>query len=243
MKNIFVSEIIKTKNSYYWITHLLTVIIGSLVFTLYFAIYRNTFDVIDNIHIIMDVISFVLPVIISIVIGLNTILEINSSNFFRILSYKNRISILLTKLTILLLSFLISILVFMTSIIAIMLLFSLYTNIPIIIFIKVSMFLFFTNIITYIFHLFLNYRFGLGCSLLFGFFETIQMLFYTNTEMIGIWQYILPTSWSVQLYREVIKNTDNLNYSKIIIMAIITAIALLILCIWFSRWSGKKSYE
>ena len=100
----------------------------------------------------------------------------------------------------------------------------------------------FCNLIIYIFHLFLSFKFGLGLSLFWGVFESLQCILYSNIELKGITRYI-PFSWSMNWVQDILsRQMFNYGTEKIWIAALTTG-GLLLTLLWFSHWEGRKNYE
>ena len=100
----------------------------------------------------------------------------------------------------------------------------------------------FCNLIIYILHLFLSFKFGLGLSLFWGVFESLQCILYSNIELKGIARYI-PFSWSINWVQDILsRQIFNYGTEKIWIGALTTG-GLLLTLLWFSHWEGRKNYE
>lgn len=134
--------------------------IGALLYIAYFAIY-STVPVLNKENFLLELTATVFPLVISIVTGLNSSLEERASHFQCILSSKKRISIWNGKLIFLILTGLFSIQLLMITfwlgvkILAI-------SDISLLFCVNAGFILFACNIVIYIWHLFLSYRFGIG---------------------------------------------------------------------------------
>lgn len=98
------------------------------------------------------------------------------------------------------------------------------------------------NLIIYVLHLFLSLKFGLGVSLFWGVFESLQIIMYSNIELKGAAQYI-PFAWSVNWVHDILNHTFWQNGIEWLLTLILTACALLAAIKWFSHWEGRKNYE
>lgn len=99
-----------------------------------------------------------------------------------------------------------------------------------------------TNFIIYILHLFLSFKFGLGLSLFWGVFESLQCILYSNIELKGLARYI-PFAWSMNWVQDILsRQIFNYGTEKIWIAALTTG-GLLLTLLWFSHWEGRKNYE
>ena len=100
----------------------------------------------------------------------------------------------------------------------------------------------FCNLIIYILHLFLSFKFGLGLSLFWGVFESLQCILYSNIELKGVARYI-PFAWSMNWVQDILsRQIFNYGTEKIWIAALTTG-GLLLTLLWFSHWEGRKNYE
>ena len=100
----------------------------------------------------------------------------------------------------------------------------------------------FCNFIIYILHLFLSFKFGLGLSLFWGVFESLQCILYSNIELKGVARYI-PFAWSMNWIQDILsRQIFNYGTEKIWIAALTTG-GLLLTLLWFSHWEGRKNYE
>lgn len=88
--------------------------------------------------------------------------------------------------------------------------------------------------------LFLSYRFGIGFSLFFGVFESLQVILYSNITLAGVFRFI-PFSWGIELFHSFI-NSD-INILNIAIVGLLTGITLFLTCIWINCWEGRKKHE
>lgn len=100
----------------------------------------------------------------------------------------------------------------------------------------------FCNLIIYILHLFLSFKFGLGLSLFWGVFESLQCILYSNIELRGIVRYI-PFAWSMSWVQDILNQQFfSCRTEKIWIVAL-TIGGLLLTLLWLSYWEGRKNYE
>ncbi|MDB3084885.1 lantibiotic immunity ABC transporter MutG family permease subunit [Clostridioides difficile] len=111
-----------------------------------------------------------------------------------------------------------------------------------------------SNLFVYILHLFLSLRFGKGASIGVGIVETLLSAVLLTGLGARIWPYI-PCVWGVRFISiwssfsssktiEYIKVESFKEYQSIgLVCGFVTILAFIILCIWFSKWEGKKSEE
>ena len=100
----------------------------------------------------------------------------------------------------------------------------------------------FCNLIIYALHLFLSLKFGLGISLFWGVFESLQCILYSNIELNGIARYI-PFAWSMNWLQDILNDRFFNHGTEWIGIAVLTIGGLLLIFLWFSHWEGRKNYE
>ena len=133
------------------------------------------------------------------------------------------------------------------SLISLVLLFSILVAIqgliphpPYVMLLETIIVLAFGNIILYIFHLFIGFKFGLGPSLFLGVFESLQVIMYSNIVLAGVWKYI-PFAWAIDLSHYVLDDKLFLHKNEVFIMGLITIIAFIAVTFWISQWEGRKN--
>ncbi|HBE9528310.1 TPA: lantibiotic immunity ABC transporter MutG family permease subunit [Clostridioides difficile] len=110
------------------------------------------------------------------------------------------------------------------------------------------------NLFEYILHLFLSLRFGKGTSIGVGIVEMLLSALLLTGLGSGIWQYF-PCAWGVRFITiwSSFSSSKTVEYIKVesikayqstgLMCGFVTILAFVILCIWFSKWEGKKSEE
>lgn len=234
------SEMIKVKHTSYWLLHIILPVVGAILFIGYFALYDKVSEV-NKEKLMLELIATIFPLLISIVTGLNTLLEEKASHFQIFLSLRNRTSVFIGKLIFLVGTGLFSILLLMIIVFIGLQVLSL-ADISFMFFLKAGILLIIGNIIIYIWHLFLGFRFGLGISLFLGVFESLQVILYSNVTWTGFFRYI-PFAWSIELCHNYLDGKIFTNIADLWILALITAIALIIVCTWVNHWEGRICEE
>lgn len=232
------SEWIKVKHTSFYAIHLCLPVIGAILFILYYLIYGSTADN-EKLKMILELTAMIFPLLISVIVSLNVALEEKASHFQTLLAVPNRHKIMLGKLAYL----------YSTGIIALSFLFLLFTlgiyllgiadTVQFGTLMKAITGIAFSNLIIYVLHLFLSFKFGLGLSLFWGVFESLQCILYSNVELKGAVRYI-PFSWSMNWVQDTLNNQFSLYWIGVILL---TVSSLLLLLLWFSRWEGRKNYE
>ena len=235
------SEQIKMKHTPFRAIHLCLPVMGALLFVIYYLLYGNTTDY-EKLKMILELTAAVFPLLISVIVSLNVTLEEKASHFQSLLAVPNRHKILLAKLAclydagIIALSFL-----FLLFALGIQL-FGIADSVQPVTLIKAVAGIAFCNLIIYILHLFLSFKFGLGLSLFWGVFESLQCILYSNIELKGIARYI-PFAWSMNWVRDSLNNQLFIHKIEWAWIAALTTGALLLALLWFSHWEGRKNYE
>ena len=104
------------------------------------------------------------------------------------------------------------------------------------------------NIVTYIIHFWLSLKSGLGASVITGVLESLIVILFSNLplKLVISWEYI-PWAWAVNMCRQEIlqfnAQLSTLQPNIIFKVIIITFVLLLVFCIWFEKWEGRKNYE
>ena len=235
------SELVKTKHTPFVAIHIVVPLIGTLLFMLYYSLYVNVADY-EKFNLILEITNTIFPLLISVIVGLNVVSEEKASHFQTLLAVRSRSKLFLAKLTTLYGTGLTS-LFFMFVLFGFGISFmKLTSGLPLNVFIQAVIGLAFCNLVLYIFHLFLSLKFGLGISLLWGVFECLQSILYSNIELRGIWRYI-PFAWSINWVHDTLNNKLAAYAAQWGLIAILTVCILLLIITWFSYWEGRKNYE
>ncbi len=183
------SEQIKMKHTPFRAIHLCLPVMAALLFVIYYLLYGSTTDY-KKLKMLLELTAAIFPMLISVIVSLNVTLEEKASNFQTLLAVPNRHKILLAKLAclydagIIALSFL-----FLLFALGIQL-FGIADSVQLVTLIKAVAGIAFCNLMIYILYLFLSFKFGLGLSLFWGVFESLQCILYSNIELKGISWYI-----------------------------------------------------
>ena len=191
---------------------------------------------------ILEITATVFPLLISVIVSLNVLLEEKASHFQILLEVPNRYKVMLTKLVVL----------YGAGIAALFYLFLVFLlgvhflkiadTVQLSMLVKAAAGMAFYNLIIYALHLFFSFRFGLGISLFLGVFESLQCILYSNIELKGIWRYI-PFAWSMNWVHDVLNNGLSVHVTEWIWIAALTIGGVLLTLLWFSHWEGRKNYE
>ena len=219
------SELVKLRHTPLLPIHIFVPIAGAILFTSYFGLYSFRPDY-NKYKLIFEITATFFPILISIITGLNTFMEDHAAHSQSILSVPNRITIFCGKFLVLfgggVLS-LISLVLLFSILVAIQ---GLIPHTPYVMLLETIIVLAFGNIILYIFHLFIGFKFGLGPSLFLGVFESLQV--------------IIPFAWAIDLSRYVLDDKLSLHKNEVFIMGLITIIAFIAMTFWISQWEGKR---
>ena len=173
------SELIKVKHTSFGVIHLCVPVLGALLFIVYYVIYGNTADY-KKLKMILELTATIFPLLISVVVSLNVLLEEKASHFQILLGVPNRYKAVLTKLAVL----------YGAGITAMFCLFLVFLlgvhflriddTVQFSMLVKAAAGMAFCNLIIYALHLFLSFRLGLGISLFWGVFESLKCILYSN---------------------------------------------------------------
>lgn len=235
------SELVKVKHTPFWAIHAAMPLIGATLFTLYFVLYGGV-DGEKKRKLILELTAMVFPLLIGVVVGLNISLEEKASHFQTLLAIPSRGKMLLAKLIVLYGAGIMALIgLFAFSFLGISLVGQAGSvSIPLLGQAVLGMAL--GSFIFYILHLFLSLKFGLGISLFWGVFESLQCIMYSNIELQGAARYI-PFAWPVDWIHDILNHTLAANRTEWMVTVILTAGVLLAVIRWFHCWEGRKNYE
>lgn len=235
------SEQIKLKHTLFWAIHLCLPVIGALLFVIYYLLYDSTTDD-QKLKMILELTATIFPLLISVIVSMNVKLEEKASHFQTLLAAPNRHKILLAKLAYLYDAGIIALFfLFLLFVLGIQL-FGITDSVQLMTLIKAVVGIAFGNLIIYILHLFLSFKFGLGLSLFWGVFESMQCILYSNIELKGIARYI-PFAWSMNWVRDILNHQLFSRRAEKIWIVALTIGGLLLTLLWFSHWDGRENYE
>ena len=205
------SEQEKTKHTSFGAIHFCVPVMGALLFLAYYSQYASTADS-KKLKMILEITTTFFPVLISVIVGLNVALEEKASHFQTLLAVPNRHKNMLAKLTYLYGSGVFALFfLFLLFVIGIHLL-GMADTVQLGMLIGAAAGMAFCNLIIYILHLFLSFKFGLGLSLFWGVFESLQCILYSNIELKGVARYI-PFAWSMNWVQDILSR-QIFNYGK-----------------------------
>lgn len=235
------SELVKVKHTPFWTMHLCLPVLGALLFIIYYFLYRNIADF-KRLKMILELTAAVFPLLISVSVSLNVLLEEKTSHFQVLLGVPDRYKVMLVKLTFLYVAGIASlfflVLVFLLGVYFL----RIADTVQLSMLVKATVGMAFYNLIIYALHLFLSLRFGLGISLFWGVFESLQCILYSNIELKGIGRYI-PFAWSMNWVYDIMNNRLSVHATEWIWSATLTIGGVLSILLWFSHWEGRKNYE
>ena len=191
---------------------------------------------------ILELTTTVFPLLISVIVGMNVTLEEKASHFQTLFAVPNRHKIMLAKLAYLYGSGVFALFfLFLLFVIGIHL-FGMADTVQLGTLIGATVGIAFCNLIIYILHLFLSFKFGLGLSMFWGVFESLQCILYSNIELKGIARYI-PFAWSMNWVQDILNDQLFSHRTEKIWITVLTIGSLLLTLLWFSHWEGRKNYE
>ncbi|HCW53761.1 MAG TPA: lantibiotic immunity ABC transporter MutG family permease subunit [Clostridium sp.] len=241
------AEFLKMKNTSFYIIHICIPLIGALLFFLYYVNSQIKVDV--KIQLYLQVLSIVFPLLISIVTSQAIQKEKDAGSCKEVLSNQyGRISCIVSKMSMLLIcgfsSLVIAISAFVCSLKYIL---NQNSAFNFMFFLQTTLIIFGCQIIIYILHGWLNFRFNSGISMLIGTFESILSALMLTGLGDNIWQwlpsginarlngYFILKSSSISLFNKVNTNI-NLGIINLIILTVLFGI---IFIYWFNNYDTK----
>lgn len=235
------SEWLKVKHTPFWTIHFCAPVVGALLFLAYYLLYGSTADS-KKLKMILELTAMIFPLLISVIVGLNVTLEEKASHFQILLAVPNRNKIMLAKLAFLYGSGIFALFALLLLFLIGIYLLGVANTVQLEMLIGAAVGIAFCNLIIYILHLFLSFKFGLGLFLFWGVFESLQCILYSNIELKGIVRYI-PFAWSMNWVQDILNQQFfSCRTEKIWIVAL-TIGGLLLTLLWLSHWEGRKNYE
>lgn len=235
------SELVKVKHTPFVAIHLCLPVIGALLFVAYYSMYSDIAGD-KKLKLILEITATFFPLLISIVVGLNILLEEKASHFQILLAAPDRPGIVLAKLVVLYSMGIFALLILFVFFLSGIYFLGIADTVQPETLAQAALGMAFYNLIIYIFHLFLSFQSGLGISLFCGVFESLQGILYSNIELNGIWRYI-PFAWSMDWVEDIMSNSILTHKTEWISITVLTAGGLLLVLTWFSHWEGRKNYE
>lgn len=234
------SECLKLKNTAFCRIHIGMPLLAALVFLAYYFLY-GTKGPYTKWNLMLEILSIFLPVLIGVVVGIGISVEEKNGNLQTLLALPGRKRILLAKLAVLYGAGMVALLgLFLILVMGISLKGSVTIALKRIVVVFAGLFL--CNLFPYIMHLFLQLKFGLGVSLVWGVFECLQGILYSNVELSGAWR-LIPFSWSVCWVYDSLQGQLVAHLREWGISTGITVMALWGILQWFVRWEGRKNCE
>lgn len=238
------SDFYKLKRTPILYLHVFIPLIGAFVFLLYYSLGSK--GNIENISTYLEALSIVFPLLIGLMSGMVIEQEERAGNFQMLLSSTKCKSVTyISKLIVLLL------LGFFSVIIAIGVFAIGFKNMDFMFYLKEVIILFSANILLYIFHVLITFKFGRGASIGLGICGTLLSALMITGLGDSCWQW-MPWAFGVRFCDYVIlKIIDPLRYNilskevsiGILIMILEICIALISSVLWFKYWEGRESYE
>lgn len=232
----FKVEILKLKHSSFWIFQLSVVVLATFFLGTYFKTYIAQ-DEMSRLKLVFEILATVFPVICSISVAYLIRQEEQISGLYGMLAVSKRGKLIYEKLVFI---WLIEMFGFTIITVVIGILSSGQSRV---IFKLIGIYggLVVLSLFFFIFHFFLNLKFGMGVSLFWGVFEIMQAIIYSNIKLFGGFQYI-PFAWLMEWNRDVLENTLLLHRYFWCICSMLLIVFLTSFIKWFQNWEGRKNY-
>ncbi len=229
--------LLKVRHTGFWLFQVLTILASSFVMGGYYVLY-DAEESGFRIKIIYEIIGIMIPLVSSFSIAFLVKLEEQIANMYGILAVHHRKTITMGML---LLSW--SVIVSQLMVLTIFLAFlggMEGIEVGKLLLLDGGMIIF--GFFYPLFHFFLHLRFGIGVSMLFGVFECMQSVMYSNIEMAGVFRYI-PFAWLMEWKTCILAEEWKESRGFWVVSLLMLIIYLVLLLSWFERWEGKKNYE
>ena len=237
------------RTSVLWI-HLLIPFFGAVVFLAYYSF--SSWAASEKASAYFQALGIAFPLLIGLICSMVVSQEEQAGNFQQLLTEsKWRGTALFSKIILLILGSLFSIAIALTVFEVGFQYVLKENNFAISCYVQVGAGLILGNIILYIFHTYLSLRYGKGASIGVGIVGSLISAIMVTGLGDKIWK-VTPWSWGVRFCDyTVLSQTNSAVYNTVqgevqkgvIIMAIATFAALVMILFWFSFWEGRKSLE
>lgn len=228
---------LKLKHSSFWIFQLSIVVLATFFLGTYFKTYIRQ-DEISRLKLVFEMLATVFPVICSISAAYLIRQEEQISGLYGMLAVPQRGKAICQKLVfvwlvesaeVMMITFVIGILSSAQSRVIIKLI-AIYGGMTIL------------SLFFLVFHFFLNLKFGMGVSLFWGIFESMQAVIYSNIKLSGGFRYI-PFAWLMEWNRDVLENTLLSHQYFWYMCSVLLMVFLASFIKWFQSWEGRKNYD
>lgn len=227
------AQFIKLRRTPFWWYLILSTIGIIAMFILYNMIYSWK-PLSERLQLLFEIYGAFLPLLHGLTIFFLINPEEQMANMYELLSVKNRTGMILTLMSLVWgIESLRMSLVFMSLS---MQMGAVITGYQILLFVVGEMII---SILSIVFHLWMNLKFGVAVSMFFATLELLQSVMYSNISIVGGWKY-LPTAWAMEWKSDVVNLTWNsqLLFWRNCVLIIILATA--VIAFWFYRWEGRR---
>lgn len=242
------ADIIKLKSTQMIWIHLYTPLLGLIIFLGYYSI--TPWSNFSEIAAYLQILCIVFPILIGIITSMVADHEYTAGAFRNILIGSEPKYLTFTSKLILFLS-----LGTFSTVLAVIGFYIGYSFIdnniyPIYIHLTVVGILMGSNVFQYILHFFLSFRFSKAVSIGVGIAESLAAALFLTGMGDGRWPFV-PSSWSIRFVETLLMGYQN-DSSVLIdpdlqlginISTVVTALSIVIMFVWFTRWEGNKVEE
>ncbi len=230
-------ELNKLKHTGFWLFHILIICTVTILLDGYYLLYISR-DSILRVKMIYEFVGILIPIMSSISIAFLVRLEEQISNMYGILAVRHRKNMIMGTL---LVSWFVTMLQISLQTISLVILGKMRGGeLRQTLLLGGGMIIF--SLFYHIFHLFLHLKFGIGFSILWGVFECMQSVMYSNIQLVKIFRYI-PSAWlmewKVSVLEGNLKELSRFWMSSLFLLLVYLVLFLL----WFEKWEGKKNYS
>lgn len=237
----FLSNFTKVKRTPIILLHLLSPIVITTLFLVYYAF--GGYHTVPDVRLFFVILQICYPIFVSVVVPILIHLDRNINGIQNVLGLvESRRSVYLGKLFFLMFLSAISIMLYELCF---------YVGVNLVMDIDITYFgsyfvifciFLFGNLLLYLLHIPIAFRFGSSISVLLGIFGTILAGYFQNAIGDKIWP-IIPWEWGVRFLEGHFGFSSTPVFPGIISLLIVTSIVLISSILWFNRWEGKFIQE
>lgn len=243
------SEVVKLRHTPIVLLHIIVPLLGGILFVAYFHLYSGQQSIAQRLNLILQATSAFFPLAISIAVSLGINLEEGGHFQALFAGTESKRKLIIAKFILFLGMGAVAIAILFLPILFSAAVMDQELSIPVLNTLLYGyLYIILGNIVTYIIHFWLSLKSGLGASVITGVLESLIVILFSNLplKLVISWEYI-PWAWAVNMCRQGILqfNTQRsaLQPNIIFKVIIITFVLLLVFCIWFEKWEGRKNYE
>lgn len=239
------AEILKNKRSPIYVFHIIVPLLGVLMYLMPCFFLKEPSG--SKTSAFLGAVSVVFPILTGIISSMVSQQEEEAGDYHELLGVPSRIKPIGSKLVLIILLGAVTTIVFSLLFMGLFKVIFHETPYGAGFYALGSMLIVATNIIIYVFHMFLSFRFNGGVSIGAGILESLLAELLTTNLGENLWCFI-PCAWSTRLskmfiYQWQVNPMAVFTSGMFSYIMVATLAALILFLLWFSFWQGRKTEE